>query len=88
MAAIEYGFSADDQYEQKPIVENLHRAANISDWITPYLAPLPNVTLFRQFKFEMISGKVCLSARSRCAEEAEFNEWQTMEQTPGYTEVQ
>ena len=35
LAAIEYGFSGE-QYEKKPVVQNLDRAANISDWITPY----------------------------------------------------
>lgn len=80
LAAIEYGFSGE-QYEKKPVVQNLDRAANISDWITPYLAPTPNVTQFRQFKLEMVEGKVCVSGRSRCAEEAEFNPWQNLNQT-------
>ena len=69
------------------MVDNLDRAANISDWIEPYLAPTPNVTQFRQFKLEMIQGRVCVSARSRCAEEAEFNPWTSLEQTPGHTAV-
>ena len=59
--------------------------ANISDWIEPYLAPTP--TQFRQFKLEMIQGRVCVSARSRCVEEAEFNPWMSLEQTPGHTAV-
>lgn len=84
--AIEYGFAAD-QYEKAPIVENLDRAANVSEWITPYLAPTPNVTQFRQFKLEKIEGKVCVSGRSRCSEEAEFNAWHSLDQTPGSSQV-
>lgn len=82
MAAIAYGFQAD-QYEKQPMVENLDRAANISEWIEPYLAPTPNITQFRQFKLEKIEGKVCVSVRSRCSEEEEYNPWQSMTMKPG-----
>jgi hypothetical protein len=84
--AINYGFNAMDD-THSPILENLDRAANISDWIKPYLAPIPNVSQFRQFKLEMIEGKVTVSARSRCAEDIEFNPWQDLTMTRGYSKV-
>lgn len=82
LAAIEYGFSAT-QYVEPPFVQNLDRAANISEWITPYLAPTPHLTKFRQYKLEMVEGVVCVSARSRCAELQEFNEWRNLDGLPG-----
>jgi hypothetical protein len=82
LAAIEYGFnSLDDQHEPK--VQNLDRAANISEWIQPYLAPITNVTQFRQFKIEKIEERVVVSARSRCSEDVEFNQWQNLNMTQG-----
>jgi hypothetical protein len=86
LAAIEYGFqSIEDAYGAK--VQNLDRAANISEWIQPYLAPITNVTQFRQFKIEKIEGKVVVSARSRCADDDEFNAWQNLNMGRGTSQV-
>ena len=82
LRAVLDGFSAP-QYDHTPHVCNLDRAANISEWITPYLGPTPNLTQFRQFKLEMRNGQVCVSARKRCADLAEFNEWESLDHTPG-----
>lgn len=84
LAAIEYGFNAE-QYELKPMVSNLDRAANISTWITPYLAKTPNLTQFRQFKLEMTQGKVTVLARTRCADIMEFSEWQNLDHSAADT---
>jgi len=79
LAAIDYGFKCiEDEYANKPFLKNLDRAANISEWIEPYLEPKKNVASFRQFKFEKVDGKVVVQARSRCAEDAEFNQWQSL----------
>ena len=78
--AIEYGFHAE-QDNLKCEKRNLDRAANFSDWIDPYMAATPNTTQFRQFKFEKIDGKVTVSARSRCADDAEYNPWLNLNQT-------
>lgn len=86
LAAIEYGFHGDhDAYP--PVLRNLDRAANISEWVEPYLGPTPNISQFRQFKLEMIEGKVVVFARSRCADDAEFNQWQDLNMTRGYSTV-
>ena len=82
LAAIEYGFSGA-QFDQDPVVQNLDRAANISDWFKPYLAPTPNVTQFRQFKLAMVEGRVCVSARSRCLQDDDSNPWQSLDQNHG-----
>lgn len=86
MDAIEYGFNAEAD-TMPCVTKNLDRAANISDWVEPYLGPTPNVTQFRQFKIEMIQGVVSISARSRCAEDAEFNPWLNLNQVRGYSPV-
>lgn len=65
----------------------MDRAANFSAWIEPNLAPTPNVSQFRQFKIEIIEGEVSISARSRCAEDEEFNPWQNLSMTQGYSKV-
>lgn len=87
LAAIDYGFSNIENTHQEPYLKNLDRAANISDWIKPYLAPTPNTASFRQFKFEMIDGEVTVCARSRCAEDAEYNPWQALNMQHGYSKV-
>ena len=56
----------------------MDRAANISDWLDNYLAPTPNVKDVRQFKLELIDGKVKVSARSRCADDVQFNQWRDL----------
>ena len=76
--AIDYGFRCIENDQPKPVMKNLDRSANISEWIEPYLAPTPNVTLFRQFKFEKIGDRVMLSVRSRCKEDAKNNPWQSL----------
>ena len=66
--AILNGYRADTD-KMDPVVANLDRAANISDWIAPHLAPTPNLTQFRQFKIEKgIDGTVTVCARRNCAD--------------------
>jgi hypothetical protein len=84
--SIKHGFNAE-QDVLEPVLLNLDRAANISDWIKQYLAPTPNVSQFRQFKLELIEGKVTVCARARCAEDAEFNPWMDLMLKPGYSQV-
>ena len=48
--AIESGFKNVEDYPQPPVLKNLDRAANISEWVEPYLAPTPNVTVFDNSK--------------------------------------
>ena len=89
LAAIEYGFAGLHD-ELKPVVRNLDRAANISQWVEPYLADTPNVSQFRQFKLEMNDNKVTVSARSRCKDDPEFNPWRNLagDDGPPYSQVQ
>ena len=82
LAAIEDGFHGL-HYKEKPYVSNLDRAANISDWLEPYIGPTPHLTEFRQFKLQKMNGKVTVSARSRCGDESEFNQWQDLNKNVG-----
>ena len=82
LAAIKHGFQGTRDDRFPPVTANLDRAANISTWVEPYLAPTPHVTEFRQFKLEMHEGQVCVSARYRCSETATGNEWLNLNLKP------
>ena len=58
------------------LTANLDRAANISDWLKPYLKNnVKHLTNFRQFKICVRDNQTILQARKQCAEDPEFNQW-------------
>ena len=86
MDAIEFGFEGVLN-SHKAVTRNLDRAANISDWVRPYLQKMVNISQFRQFKLEMVERQVTVMARTRCAEDAEFNPWLNLTMETGFSKV-